>query len=448
MPEAQHSATQQDVPKEALLAALQKVLQSKIFSHSTSLRDTLDFIVRSNLSSPHEPIKEYSIATEVLGRGADFDPKVDNIVRVQMYRLREKLEDYYVTDGQQESIRIVIPRGRYSPEFVLNDAGSRLPTVAPPPPDEIPKVEKSAGWLWGAIFALSACCLILAAALLWRRSHPSSMPLPASLALLWQPFLSPDSPPLIVYSNPVFFMTKWGDLRRYDSPTILFMPRGSIVPTMDIPEVHPARGEETGPYYYCDAYTGTGEVAAAAAIVKFLTAHGEPFLIKRSRIASYEEIRNKNAIFLGSEKEDQILKNLPNVAELVYQPPPPNQYSTGSFIHDLKPPPGHPADYRLQLDPSTSAIQVDYGLISLLPGVSPGQYVLVLGGITTLGTQASAEFVTSPQDMAVVQQMQAASTPKKPRSGFFQVLFEVQVRDGVPLATKFLLVRDLNQAGH
>jgi hypothetical protein len=445
--EAQHTASQQDISKEAILAALQKVLQSKIISHSASLRDTLNFIVRNNLSSPHEPIKEYSIATEVLGRGRDFDPKIDNIVRVQMYRLREKLEDYYLTDGQQESIRIVIPRGGYSPEFQKVDPNSRPPLAESLQTGDIPRVENHR-WLWGVTFALAACCLVLAVTLLWRKSHPPSIPLPSSLVLVWQPFLSPDSPPLIVYSNPVFFMTKRGDLRRYDSPTILFMPRGSIVPTMDIPEVHPARGEETGPYYYCDAYTGTGEVAAAAAIVQFLTAHGEPYLIKRSRIASYEEIRNKNAIFLGSEKEDQILKNLPNVAELVYQPPPPNQYSTGSFIHDLKPPPGHPADYRLQLDPTTSAIQVDYGLISVLPGVSKGHYVLVLGGITTLATQASADFVTSPDDMAIVQQMQTASTPKKPRSGFFQVLFEVQVRDGVPLATKFLLVRDLNQPGH
>ena len=120
----------------------------------------------------------------------------------------------------------------------------------------------------------------------------------------------------------------------------------------------------------------------------------------------------------------------------------------GTYIRDMNPLPGHPATYRLQLDPSTGAIQVEYGLISLLPGTSAGHYVLLLGGITTLGTQAAAEFVISERYMALWERMPGVATAIKSRSPFFQALLEVQVRDGIPLDIKCLFVRDLNHPAH
>jgi hypothetical protein len=224
------------------------------------------------------------------------------------------------------------------------------------------------------------------------------------------------------------------------------MPMGTSVPTLDNQEVHPAREEETGPFYYFDAWSGSGEVVAAARIAQFLTAHGEPFLIRRSRIVSYEDIKDYNVIFLGSGKMDQLVKKLPISQELIFEPSPPDQYPMGSYVQDLNPPPGHPATYRLRLDPSTGAIQVEYGLISLLPGVSAGHHVLVLAGVTTLGTQAAGDFVTSERYMALLERMPAVATAMKSRSRFLQALLEVEVRDGVPLDVRCLLVRDLNRA--
>ncbi len=441
MPDLQQIGHKQQIAKEEVLVALQNILRSDPFSHSSSLRDTLEFIVRNSFSSSPEPVKEYSIATQVLGRRVDFNPKVDNIVRVQMHRLREKLEQYYLTDGQQEPIRILIPLGQYNAEYVRNTAALQTTTTNLVQPSNVSPVKRRRlDWRWGVIFASVICNVVLLVSLL----KPSAK-IPSAFSFLWQPFLSLSTPPLIVYSNPVFAMTERGNLYRFSSPRILSMPRGTIIPTGADPQVYPVRGEETGPYYYCDAYTGTGEVVGAARVVRFLTGHGEPFLIKRSRLISFGDITHSNVIFLGSEKEDQILRNLPNVAQLVYEPPPPNQYSTGSYIHDLKPLPGHPANYRVQVSPQTSAILADYGLISLLPGVSEDQYILVLGGITTLGTEASADFVTSAHNMVVLGRMLAAAEPRTPRSPFFQALLRVEVRDGVPLHAKCLFVRDLNQ---
>jgi hypothetical protein len=249
---------------------------------------------------------------------------------------------------------------------------------------------------------------------------------------------------LIVYANAAFLVSTRGNFYLYDPPTLLSMPMGSRVATLANQDVHAAKEDEAGPFYYFDSYTGSGELVAAARIGEFLARYGEPFLIKRSRIASYEDIRNQNVIFLGGTGQNLILRNLPLQQELVFVSAPPDQVPMGSYIQDLNPPPGHPAAYRLQMDPSTGAIQVEYGLINLLPGVSAGHNVLILAGITTLGTQAAEDFVTSERYMAILERMRAALLPSKSRPAFFQALLEVEVRDGVPLDVKCLLVRDLN----
>jgi hypothetical protein len=442
MTEPERAEQPQSISPDEVLAALKPILRSKTFVHASSLRQALEFIVRKSLSSPVEPIKEYTLATEVLSRGSDFDPKIDNIVRVQMHRLREKLEEYYLTEGQRDSVRIVMPRGQYSPEYVRKTADVQ-PTTADSP-QQVGVLRKRGwhvDWRCGTAIALVICGLVLVARHLWP-----SITLPSCFRLLWEPFLMPTRPPLIVYSNPGFLVSKQGNLYRYDSPQILSLPMGTRLTTLDNQGVQLGSVEESPPLYYFDGYTGSGEVMATARIVQFLTAHSEPFFIKRSHLVSYEDIKENNVIFLGSSKEDQILKDLPASQELMFMPPPPDQYPIGSFIQDLDPPPGQPATYRMQVDNSTGAIQAEYGLISLLPGVFAGRYVLVIAGITTLGTQGAADFLTSGPDMALLERMPVVAAAIKSHSHYLQVLIKLEVRDGVPLNVSCVLVRKLNPA--
>lgn len=53
-----------------------------------------------------------------LGRGPDFRPEEDSIVRVQAARLRKHLKKYYETDGARHPVQIRIPPTGYKPEFV------------------------------------------------------------------------------------------------------------------------------------------------------------------------------------------------------------------------------------------------------------------------------------------------------------------------------------------
>lgn len=445
MPEILATRRQPDISDEEILASLQRILQSEVFSHSASLRHALEFAVRHSLASPGEPIKEYSVATEVFGRTNDFDPKADNIVRVQMHRLREKLDNFYLKEGQGNQIRIIIPRGQYSPEYARSSPDTQPPTTDIPQAPEVPSKLKNGrvNALWIAIVASVISIVLLTVGLLWNRGVKQPVTLAQPFRSLWQPFFSPGSQPLIVFANPAFLVDKRGDMYRYSSPDVLSMAMGTRVPTLNNQNSFPAGRAEGGPFYYFDSYTGSGELMAASYIDRFLTLHGESFVIERSRLVSDAEIIRNNVIFLGGNKEDRLLRKLPFQQELIFEPPSPNEYPVGSYIEDINPPAGHPATYHLQLDPATGAIQVEYGLISLLPNVSMHHYVLDLGGLTTLGTQAAAMFVTSRREMALLEEMRASSGDAKAYSPFFQALLEIRVRDGVPLDAKCVLVRGL-----
>lgn len=99
--------------------ALHKILSSPEFASADQLRAFLRYVVEATCQLPPVTLKGYTIATEALGRGYDFNPTTDPIVRVEAARLRKRLLDYYAGTGQEDPIRIEIPKGSYVPQFIL-----------------------------------------------------------------------------------------------------------------------------------------------------------------------------------------------------------------------------------------------------------------------------------------------------------------------------------------
>jgi len=61
------------------------------------------------------------IGVGLYGRTTQYDPKLDNIVRTQARRVRERLEKYYLDEGAADPLIIRIPKGSYVPVFVRHD---------------------------------------------------------------------------------------------------------------------------------------------------------------------------------------------------------------------------------------------------------------------------------------------------------------------------------------
>jgi hypothetical protein len=91
------------------------------------------------LEGKSEELKEYTIGVEALGRSPDFDPTTNSIVRVELHRLREKLNKYFETEGNNDPVVIRLQPGSHIPQFLPrknHEAGSpdlrnsRLPIAA------------------------------------------------------------------------------------------------------------------------------------------------------------------------------------------------------------------------------------------------------------------------------------------------------------------------------
>ena len=102
---------------------LDRILRSRVFVHSRRIRRFLQFVVEECLLRKHHRLKEYLIGLEVFNRQETFDPRVDSIVRVEARRLRSKLEEYYMTEGQDSEIRIQLRKGSYVPTFEHRGTG-------------------------------------------------------------------------------------------------------------------------------------------------------------------------------------------------------------------------------------------------------------------------------------------------------------------------------------
>src|ERR1035441_9439172 len=119
------------VPAAEVRAQLDFILRSRAFIQSHRIRRFLQFVVEERLLGQPQRLKEYLIGLEVFDRREAFDPRVDSIVRVEARRLRYKLEEYYRTEGREDSVRIVLRKGSYVPIFEYRTTASGLSAVAP-----------------------------------------------------------------------------------------------------------------------------------------------------------------------------------------------------------------------------------------------------------------------------------------------------------------------------
>jgi len=101
----------------AIREQLERILSSAQFAAAESARKVLRFLVEEALAGRSNRLKEYTLATDVFGRDASFDPKVNPVVRVEASRLRRRLEYYYLTLGRTDPVLIELPRGTYVPAF-------------------------------------------------------------------------------------------------------------------------------------------------------------------------------------------------------------------------------------------------------------------------------------------------------------------------------------------
>jgi adenylate cyclase len=120
-----------DVPAspDQIRLQLDRMLASATFSSADRMSGFLRYVVERTLAGEGDQIKEYVIGVAVFGRGDDYDPRLDSIVRVEARRLRTKLDEYYAADGRDDALVISMPRGSYSPTFEQRSPQAAVPVI-------------------------------------------------------------------------------------------------------------------------------------------------------------------------------------------------------------------------------------------------------------------------------------------------------------------------------
>lgn len=156
---------------------LETVLESGIFAPSSNAAKLLRFVCEKHFANAAEAMTEHDVAVKALGRRPDFDARSDSIVRVEAHRVRKRLQEYYEVEGASHSVRIVLPRGQYAPQFMHAEG---IPAGAPPVRPEDPGARNRmrgawrllAGLKW-RLLATAAIVIALIAASMWMGSLPA-----------------------------------------------------------------------------------------------------------------------------------------------------------------------------------------------------------------------------------------------------------------------------------
>ncbi|MGC9198177.1 MAG: hypothetical protein ACP5E5_04470 [Acidobacteriaceae bacterium] len=363
-----------------------------------------------------EEATEQQIGIHVFGRAPGYNYSEDSIVRTNARLLRQKLAEFYASEGADEQMIVEIPKGHYLPIFRTAESKvspSNAHGVVPIHDAEpAPAMSVSTTWVSRAGMWRVTTAGLIALALLsfltlepWRRRTPHVAKADSAMQSLWRPFLS-DAPPLVIYSNALFEGTSKTGLR-YAQPSTDKIRSGS----------------------YIDTYTGVGEVAAVYQLTRLFDANHAQFILKRSLLVTWDEARLKNLIFIGSTAENPSLKVvLPDTRDFTIL-----FGDTSSGILNRHPKPGELPLYSRPEQPLTK----DYAILALLPGMQPNKWILICSGLTTFGTQAAVEYAIHPD--TVEQLFRAAAFPHGTLRPFEAVL-ETTITGGVPLQTKLVTI--------
>jgi serine/threonine-protein kinase len=156
---------------------LHKILAAPALQRSPQIQRFLRFVVKEALAGNQDRLKEYVIATEVFGRPAGYDPRLDSLVRVEAHRLRMLLDAYYRSEGQHDPVLITVPKGSYIPEFHLRVENRS-------PEGSAKRSRKTLPWLAVAAIVL----LVISTFALYRLASGARSRIPRSATIAVLPF--------------------------------------------------------------------------------------------------------------------------------------------------------------------------------------------------------------------------------------------------------------------
>lgn len=402
-------------PKNECWEQVHRVLQSSGLGSSEILRGLLFHLAQISIEEPGRPLKEYEIGVDALGRGSNFDPRIDSGVRVHSARLRTKLSEYYHGAGAGDPIEIILPKGTYQLTYRYRDP---FPNPVPSVAASVPEVESgvtlpSYKWL---VWIVSALLIVVVTSAFWKWQDGTDA-VPASISKFWGVFDSRPQETLVIFSNPRFV----GSVSSGSESGLRYAPAG----------LSATSGEMN------DRYTGIGEAMALHELTRLFDRLGYSFRAKRSSLVAWDEARSRNLVFIGGPNVIDSLAELPRLQEFRFKSIDEEPSTGRGGIINIHPRPGEEQIY-LNSGPPYG---MDYAVIGLVPSMSPDRRALILAGRTTFGTQGATEFLMQEKNILGLLQKLGVNAGSEKDVPFFEALLRMKISGGVPVQPELVLIK-------
>ena len=317
---------------EATQDQLERILQNKTLRLSEVQRRLLTYLADKSLAGEADDLKEYAIGVDAFGKPPSYDPRQESVVRMHVARLRQKLAEYYRTEGADDPILVDLPKGSFKVTFEPRP----VPPVAVQTAVEKPAERRQPVFYAAGLVVLVA--VLLYSALHISRAERAGPDLPSS----WSPELQQLWAPLLT----------------------------------------PAR-----PLALCIAEASFGTASGAFRLGQFLGSHKPDLLVTRGNQLSMPEIAMDNLIFLGPATGNRQIQALPVEQKIVLEP---------NGIRNLNPRPGEPAFLSDGGPQTTPGVEESHALISHTPGLYGSGDILYLSGNQVSSVMAAVKAFTDP----------------------------------------------------
>ena len=396
----------------------ERAAASATFRRSARSRELLLFICERTLLHSGEDLHEHDIGCGVFGRKPNYNSGDDNIVRVEMRLLRKRLDEYFSSEGKDEPIAIIVPKGTYVPVFEPR-------TSAPPAAHRL----LFGRWLK---YAQPAIILLLLATCLWMWQDRRAVARAGGATdrgPLWPLLFDGSRQTLVVCADSTLVIAE--NLLGHSVSLEQYLSRGYLQP--------PAKDAPVASWVLASLpfwnFTDIADTRLVQRISRLNGDYWSKARVRSARSAQLDDFKSGNVILLGSARSSPWVHLFDPLLEFQVEY---DGRTRNSVVRNRSPRPGEQDVYRWEESGNSGE---SYCALSFLPNLRSTGNVLIVAGTVGDSTEATGEFITSTATSLGLW----GDLMKRGRSHlpYFEVLLKLGTLHGVAKTPEVVAVRIL-----
>lgn len=373
--------------------ALERILNSSSFSSSRQAQQLLRYLVEKSLQEDDGALKERIIGIEVFGRKSDYNTGDDPIVRARIGDIRKRLAQYYLNEEPSHvRIQLSIPPGSYRVAYKLVDAVQSASEPALQlgntnlvsnqdkvlPSNDLPNSDAktlsspqrpSRRRLVYALIGVAIIVSVMLTFVIKKRQAESD----SAIDQFWAP-MSRDSNRVLIYvgTNAVYSPIGTKEQNDLSARSTAVLPPVTKPVTLGPKDIMAVNHE----------FTTSGDLLASVKITSYFTAHHISYEVRMGENITAGELRHSPTVLIGGNN------NFWTIETSKYLPIAYTEFG-------LKDVSGNHTVWTDHLSADQKRGE-SYAIAARISDPETGEPIILVAGVTSLGTRAASQFITDP----------------------------------------------------